>query len=62
MHSFASTHNAVMWSLVVRGRMTRWGDLERRFPIYVYPVESVQPVMPERQLPFLSRQATNGQG
>jgi hypothetical protein len=37
MHSFASTHNAVMWTLVVRGRMTRWGELERRFPVYVYP-------------------------
>jgi hypothetical protein len=37
MHSFVSTHNAVMWALLVRGRMARWGDFERRFPIYVYP-------------------------
>ena len=28
-----------MWALVVRGRMARWGDFERRFPIYVYPTE-----------------------
>jgi hypothetical protein len=37
MHSFVSTHNAVIWALVVRGRMARWGDLERRFTVYVYP-------------------------
>jgi hypothetical protein len=37
MHSFVSSHNAVMWALLVRGRMARWGDFERRFPIYVYP-------------------------
>jgi hypothetical protein len=43
MHSFVSTHNSVMWSLVVRGRMSRWGDLERRFPVYVYPVWTAQP-------------------
>jgi hypothetical protein len=37
MHSFLATHNAVQWALVVRGRLARWGDIERRFPIYVYP-------------------------
>ncbi len=37
MHSFVSSHNAVMWAILVRGRMARWGDFERRFPIYVYP-------------------------
>lgn len=37
MHSFVSPHNAVTWALLVRGRMARWGDFERRFPIYVYP-------------------------
>jgi hypothetical protein len=37
MHSFASTHNAVQWSIVVRGRLARWGELERQFPVYVYP-------------------------
>jgi len=42
MHSFVSAHNAVIWTLAVRGRMTRWGDFERRFPIYVYPVRVVQ--------------------
>lgn len=45
MHSFVSGHNAVIWTLVVRGRMARWGDFERRFPIYVYPVRTAeQPV------------------
>jgi hypothetical protein len=37
MHSFVSPHNAIIWSLVARGRMARWGDFERRFPVYVYP-------------------------
>jgi hypothetical protein len=37
MHSFVSPHNAIVWNLVVRGRMARWGDFERRFPVYVYP-------------------------
>jgi hypothetical protein len=37
MHSFVATHNAVLWALVVRGRLARWGDIERRFPVYVYP-------------------------
>jgi hypothetical protein len=37
MHSFESPHNAVTWTLVVRGRMARWGEFERRFPVYVYP-------------------------
>jgi hypothetical protein len=43
MHSFASGHNAVVWTIVVRGRMSRWGDFERRFPIYVYPVRISEP-------------------
>jgi hypothetical protein len=42
MHSFVSTHNAVIWALVVKGRMARWGDFERRFPICVYPHGAVQ--------------------
>lgn len=37
MHSFAAPHNAVSWALVVRGRMARWPEFERRFPLYVYP-------------------------
>jgi hypothetical protein len=44
MHSFVSGHNGVIWNIVVRGRMTRWGDFERRFPIYVYPVRVSEPV------------------
>jgi hypothetical protein len=39
MHSFAAAHNAVQWALVIRGRLARWGDMERRFPVYVYPKE-----------------------
>lgn len=37
MHSFSASHNAVSWMLVVRGRMARWPEFERRFPLYVYP-------------------------
>lgn len=37
MHSFTSEHNAVVWTVVVRGRLKRWGEFERRFPVYVYP-------------------------
>ena len=40
MHSFAAPHNAVTWSLVVRGRMARWPEFERRFPVYVYPASA----------------------
>jgi hypothetical protein len=37
MHSFLSPHNAILWLLVVRARIARWGELERRFPVFVYP-------------------------
>jgi hypothetical protein len=40
MHSFAAAHNAVSWMLIVRGRMARWPEFERRFPLYVYPLNS----------------------
>jgi hypothetical protein len=45
MHSFLSGHNAVIWYIVVRGRMSRWGDFERRFPIYVYPARVSEPAV-----------------
>lgn len=58
MHSFAAPHNAVTWSLVVRGRMARWPEFERRFPIYVYPAAAadriaayVNPAVPEAVSP-----------
>lgn len=38
MHSFSAPHNAVSWMLIVRGRMVRWPEFERRFPLYVYPL------------------------
>lgn len=50
MHSFVSQHNAVTWALVVRGRLARWGDFERRFPLYVYPVGAVKQPGTSRQL------------
>ena len=48
MHSFVSAHNAVIWTLVVRGRVRRWGDFERQFPIYVYPMPVMQPPVADR--------------
>jgi hypothetical protein len=50
MHSFVSSHNAIMWALLVRGRMARWGDFERRFPIYVYPTAMTKTPAPADQL------------
>jgi hypothetical protein len=44
MHSFTAAHNAVSWMLVVRGRMARWPEFERRFPLYVYPAPAARDV------------------
>lgn len=44
MHSFQSDHNAVQWRLVVRGRVEKWSDYERNFPLVVYP--SGPPIRP----------------
>jgi hypothetical protein len=49
MHSFVSAHNAIVWTLVVRGRMARWGDFERRFPVYVYPLRINAPASDRRE-------------
>jgi hypothetical protein len=43
MHSFEAAHNAVTWALVVRGRMARWPEFERRFPLYLYPLAVASP-------------------
>ena len=40
MHSFKSAHNEVNWRFIVRGKVEGWPDLERSFPVLVYPVES----------------------
>jgi hypothetical protein len=39
MHSFRSPHNSVDWALLVRGKVARWPLFERRFPVYVYPID-----------------------
>ena len=41
MHSFASEHNAVGWSLVVRGVPDRWPPFARAFPLVVLPAPTV---------------------
>ena len=42
MHSFIATHNAVTWTLIIKGRMQSWGEFQRRFPIFVYPAEAAE--------------------
>lgn len=37
MHSFAAKHNKINWRLVVEGRIARWPDVKRAFPIIVHP-------------------------
>ncbi len=37
MHSFASEHNLVRWSIEVRGKPTRWPAFVRTFPLVVFP-------------------------
>lgn len=49
MHSFASVHNAIIWAIIVRGRIARWGDFERRFPVYVYPATAAEPLTDRHQ-------------
>lgn len=51
MHSFSAAHNAVRWAVIVRGRMARWPEFERRFPLYIYPPPLVGAAAPEPPLP-----------
>lgn len=51
MHSFLAAHNAVSWMLVVRGRMARWPEFERRFPLYVYPAPAPRDPAPQNSSP-----------
>lgn len=37
MHSFASPHNRIVWSIQVKGRIDRWPDLNQEFPLTVLP-------------------------
>lgn len=37
MHSFASEHNYVRWSIVVRGALSGWPSFTRVFPVVVFP-------------------------
>lgn len=57
MHSFAAPHNAIVWTLAVRGRMARWGDFERRFYVYVYPSQAWQQMQPSLHRPNIGSQS-----
>lgn len=48
MHSFASEHNAVRWSLVVRGEPARWPPFTRVFPLVVFPANEAAPPADDR--------------
>jgi hypothetical protein len=39
MHSLATDHNEVAWSLIVRGDVAHWPDYDRRFRVCIYPPE-----------------------
>ena len=41
MHSFASEHNSVRWTIVVRGTPTGWPAFRRIFPLVVFPPPTV---------------------
>ncbi len=43
MHSFASEHNAVRWSLAVHGAPSRWPAFVRTFPLVVFPADTGTP-------------------
>lgn len=42
MHSFTSEHNAVRWSIVVRGTPARWPAFTRTFPLVVVPAAAAE--------------------
>lgn len=44
MHSFNSTHNSILWRLVVRGSAEGWPEFRRAFPLVVYPGASTSHV------------------
>lgn len=37
MHSFAARHNKINWLLVVEGKIPRWPDMKRSFPVIIHP-------------------------
>jgi hypothetical protein len=37
MHSFASQHNKIIWSVRIHGEIDRWPDLQEEFPVTVLP-------------------------
>jgi len=41
MHSFKAGHNAIEWKIVVDGRIARWPDFRREFPVLMYPAEEL---------------------
>lgn len=41
MHSFLSTHNAVVWKIEVRANAKKWPMFERTFPVVLYPQDTV---------------------
>src|SRR5262249_6560516 len=40
MHSFATQHNKIIWSVRIHGEIDRWPDLQEEFPVTVLPSAS----------------------
>lgn len=38
MHSFSASHNKIIWSIVVHGKISRWPDVSESFEITVLPL------------------------
>ena len=37
MHSFSATHNKIIWTLTVKGEISRWPDVDQSFDVTVSP-------------------------
>jgi hypothetical protein len=53
MHSFQSSHNAIVWKIIVEGVAPRWRSFCRSFPIVVHPRPVASREPPQRDVPSL---------
>jgi len=47
MHSFAGTHNAIRWKIVVKGESRPWPSFCRNYPVVVHPADSIPNPSPQ---------------
>jgi len=43
MHSFAATHNKIVWTLEINGEIRRWPDVDEAFPVTILPLPPEPP-------------------